>query len=149
MTQEAPKSGHVKTNAEQDASSLGQRASKSFVRPAATSAEHRSRYGNDAIPEAQQAQKDGAGMPPGYKPDTSVSFHAGKGDKPDQIKDADGTRDVSPANANVGGNDLGTLPKDHTYRDRVEAQARSLGIAVNEGETLEFLLWKIRMQASA
>lgn len=123
------------------------RASKSVVREAAKGSDT-SKTGNSAIP-SPEAAKDGAGMPAGYKPDTSVSYHASKDGKSDTIKTADGVQDVTSHNANMGGNQLEQLPPGNTYRDRVEAQARSLGVSVVEGETLELLMWKIRMQASS
>ena len=42
-----------------------------------------------------------------------------------------------------------TLPADHNYRDRVEAQAKSLNITIDPSWTLERLLFEIRMQASS
>lgn len=74
-------------------------------------------------------------------------------DNPSQVKGA--AKESAPAadtgTIPVNAPKLGmeNLPKDHTYRDRVEAQARSLGVEVKEGETLEYLMWKIRMQASS
>lgn len=94
------------------------------------------------------------GMPEGYKPDTSFTYVKGKEGKDgdageDQIKGPDGkTSAVSPDNKNTA-NAMETLPEGHTYRDRVEAQARSLGVEVVPEETLELLMWKIRMQASS
>lgn len=41
------------------------------------------------------------------------------------------------------------LPANHTYRDRVEAQAKALGIKIEPGWTLERLMFEIRMQASS
>ena len=114
---------------------LGERAPNAVTRPA--------RRGDES-------NKPVVGMPEGYKPDTSVKYVKGKEGQPDQIHNEDGSKtDVSPHNSQTPGNQLETLPKDHTYRDRVEAQARSLGIPVNENETLEFLMWKISMAGSS
>lgn len=136
----------------------GTRAPNSVAPPAKQgprSNEHRAQYGNDAIAQPEPKPKDGAGMPEGYKPDQSVKFVAGKEGKdgkpgtPDQIHNADGTQtNVSAANAQVS-NAMETLPKDHTYRDRVEAQAKSLGIVIDPDWTLEYLMWVIRMKGSS
>lgn len=117
------------------------------VRPASTKADN---------VKSQQSSKPKPGMPEGYKPDTSVQYVKGKEGKDgepgdDQIKGADGkTSAVNPSNqASSMQNAMEQLGEGHTYRDRVEAQARSLGVEVIEDETLELLLWKIRMQASS
>lgn len=119
----------AKTDSFQNGVPLLPRASGA-VKEAARSADHQSKYGNNAIPESTAAE-DGAGMPDGYKPDTSAPQ-----------KGAEGVQ-------TGGGNVLPQLKEGHTYRDRVEAQAKSLGVEVVEGETMELLLWKIRMQASS
>ncbi len=41
------------------------------------------------------------------------------------------------------------LPPGHEYADRVKAQAKALGIGEQEGETLEHLMFRIRMGGSA
>jgi len=41
------------------------------------------------------------------------------------------------------------LPADHTYHDRLVAQAEGLGIEVKEGQTDEALIDRIRMGGSA
>lgn len=114
---------------------------------------------NAKVPAAKTSQdnqdnkKDApvVGMPEGYKPDTSSSYVKGKAEdgSEDQIHGEDGKKTAVKAfNANSAPV-LETLPKDHTYRDRVEAQAKSLGVPIVEGETLELLLWKIRVMASS
>ena len=142
------KSEDIKSDDFQKGRPLLPRASHGGAKEAAKGGKS-SKFGNDAIPEAEQL-KDGAGIPPGYKPDTSVKYVTGKDGGEDHTVAADGTKTaVSAQNANLGGNVLPVLPEGHTYRDRVEAQAKSLGVEVVEGETLELLLWKIRMQASS
>jgi hypothetical protein len=42
-----------------------------------------------------------------------------------------------------------TLPEGHTYRDRVEAQAKALNITVGKDWTLERLLREVREAGSA
>ncbi len=44
---------------------------------------------------------------------------------------------------------MADLKPGHTYEDRVKAQADALGIEYAENETMEALMWKIRMKASS
>ncbi len=44
---------------------------------------------------------------------------------------------------------MAELKPGHTYEERVKAQADALGIEYAENETMEALMWKIRMKASA
>lgn len=117
----------------------GTRATNAVTRPAARAA--------DVAPP--HPRHDFKGMPEGYKPDTSVQFVAGKDGKPDMLKNDDGTTAaVSPTSA-TSAPVLEELPEKHTYRDRVESQAKSLGIEIDPEWTLEYLLWVIRMKASS
>lgn len=125
------------------ASDMTTRAPNSVVPAAKTSADLKLNDG---------PKKDYKGMPEGYKPDTSVQYKAGK-DGNDVIvsKDENGKTVEKPVNAYEAKSQpvLEELDKDHTYRDRVEAQARSLGITWEENETLESLLLRIRLKASS
>ncbi len=113
---------------------------------------------NSVVPEAKRssdvqppkAKHDFKGAPEGYKPDTSVQYKAGKDGADSVVTKEDGKTvetAVSPYNAAQPVPE--ELDKDHTYRDRVEAQARSLGITWEENETLESLLLRIRLKASS
>ncbi len=103
----------------------------------------------DATKSAEDS-KPKPGMPEGYEPDTSAQYVKGKAEdgSDDQVKVNGKAQAVSPDNQNRR-NAMEELPVGHTYRDRVEAQARSLGIEVIPEETLELLMFKIRMMASS
>jgi hypothetical protein len=46
-------------------------------------------------------------------------------------------------------NAMETLPEGHTYRDRVEAQARACGVGFTADTTTEYLMFLIRMKTSS
>ncbi len=113
---------------------------------------------NSVVPESKRssdvqppkAKHDFKGAPEGYKPDTSVQYKAGKDGADSVVTKEDGKTvetAVSPYNAAQPVPE--ELDKDHTYRDRVEAQARALGIEIDPDWTLEYLLWVIRMKGSS
>jgi hypothetical protein len=67
----------------------------------------------------------------------------------EQKQQAPSSPPVQPSLADRQRQIMTNLGPDHTYRDRVEAQARSLGVEVTGEETMEYLMWVIRMKASS
>lgn len=122
---------------------VGTRAPNATTRPGMRSA--------DIKPE--EKKKDYHGMPDGYKPDHSVKYVKGKKEdgSEDHIVNEKGEKLGVGAYAPSGPKTdaMQALDKDHTYRDRVEAEAKDLGITVDPAWTMEYLMDVIRWNASS